>query len=77
MTERYMAPMLGGEVPTLFESPYSKGYDSDVVLMGVPYEGILVADRHTPCIRPAPVRLSRSTPALGLTRPRRPSARPG
>ena len=47
MSGRIVAPMLHGEIPTLFEAPHSQEYDQDVVLLGVPYEGMLVADRHT------------------------------
>lgn len=47
MSERGVAPMLHGEIPTLFEAPQSQDYTKDIVLLGVPYEGILVADRHT------------------------------
>ncbi len=47
MSERGLAPMLHSEIPTLFEAPQSQDYGKDVVVLGVPYEGILVADRHT------------------------------
>jgi arginase family enzyme len=47
MSERRIARMLHDDVPTLFEAPFSESHDSDVVLLGVPYEGILVGDRHT------------------------------
>jgi len=47
MAERRVAQMINGDTPTLFEAPLNKGGAGDVVLMGVPYEGILVADRHT------------------------------
>lgn len=47
MTERRIARMLHDDVPTLFEAPHSTECTEDVVLMGVPYEGMLVADRHT------------------------------
>ena len=47
MAERRIARMLQGDIPTLFEAPLAEGEPSDVVLMGVPYEGILVGDRHT------------------------------
>ncbi len=47
MSERGVAPMLLGEIPTLFEAPQSQEYTKDIILLGVPYEGILVADRHT------------------------------
>lgn len=47
MSERSVAPMLYGEIPTLFEAPLSQDYTKDIILLGVPYEGILVADRHT------------------------------
>ncbi len=39
--------MLHGDVPTLFEAPTAHGSQADIVLLGVPYEGILVADRHS------------------------------
>jgi len=39
--------MLHGEVPTLFEAPKSQDYAQDIILLGVPHEGMLVADRHT------------------------------
>jgi arginase family enzyme len=39
--------MLHHDIPTLFEAPRSNDYAKDVVLLGVPYEGMLVADRHT------------------------------
>lgn len=47
MSERGVAPMLHGEIPTLFEAPQSQDYTKDIVLLGVPYEGMLIADRHT------------------------------
>ena len=47
MAERRLAHMLHGDVPTLFEAPLSEGKTGDVVLLGVPYEGMLVGDRHT------------------------------
>ena len=47
MAERKLARMLHGEVPTLFEAPLAEGETGDVVLLGVPYEGMLVGDRHT------------------------------
>jgi len=47
MAERRIARMLQGDIPTLFEAPLADGESSDVVLMGVPYEGILVGDRYT------------------------------
>jgi guanidinopropionase len=47
MTERRVARILHGDIPTLFEAPLAEGDTGDVVLLGVPYEGILVADRHT------------------------------
>ena len=47
MSERGAAPLLHGEIPTLFEAPQSQDYTKDIILLGVPYEGILVADRHT------------------------------
>jgi arginase family enzyme len=39
--------MLHGDVPTLFEAPRSSEPAADVVLLGVPYEGWLIGDRHT------------------------------
>ena len=45
--DRHLAPMLHNDVPTLFEAPPSQDTSADVVLLGVPYEGILVGDRHT------------------------------
>ncbi len=47
MFDRNVATMLHGEIPTLFEAPPSQDYTKDVILLGVPYEGILLADRHT------------------------------
>ena len=47
MAQRRVARMLYDDVPTLFEAPLSEDCTQDVVLMGVPYEGMLVADRHT------------------------------
>ena len=47
MSKRGVVPMLHGEIPTLFEAPNSQDYTKDVILLGVPYEGMLVADRHT------------------------------
>ncbi len=47
MSKRGLVPMLHGEIPTLFEAPKSQDYTKDVILLGVPYEGMLVADRHT------------------------------
>jgi len=47
MAERRLAQILHGDVPTLFEAPLAEGDTGDVVLLGVPYEGILVGDRHT------------------------------
>ena len=47
MADRRIARILHGDVPTLFEAPLAEGKSSDVVLMGVPYEGILVGDRYT------------------------------
>ena len=47
MAERRLARILHGDVPTLFEAPREVEGDPDVVLLGVPYEGILVGDRHT------------------------------
>ena len=46
MAERRLARMLHGDVPTLFEAPPAEGETGDVVLLGVPYEGMLVGDRH-------------------------------
>ena len=45
--DRHIAPMLHDDVPTLFEAPHSQDTSADVVLLGVPYEGMLVGDRHT------------------------------
>ncbi len=47
MAERRLAHILHGDIPTLFEAPLTEGGSSDVTLLGVPYEGILVGDRHT------------------------------
>lgn len=47
MSKRGLVPMLHDEIPTLFEAPKSQDYTKDVILLGVPYEGMLVADRHT------------------------------
>lgn len=47
MAERRLARILHGDIPTLFEAPLSEGETGDVVLLGVPYEGMLVGDRHT------------------------------
>ena len=47
MSKRRMARMLHDDVPTLFEAPFADQDHSGVVLLGVPYEGALVADRHT------------------------------
>jgi len=47
MAERRLARMLHGDVPTLFEAPLAEGDAGNVVLLGVPYEGLLVADRYT------------------------------
>ncbi len=47
MAERRLARMLHGDVPTLFEAPLAEDETADVVLLGVPYEGMLVGDRHT------------------------------
>jgi arginase family enzyme len=47
MSERRLARMLHADVPTLFEAPLADDNPADVVLLGVPYEGILVGDRHT------------------------------
>lgn len=47
MAGRRTARMLYGDVPTLFEASFSEVASGDVILMGVPYEGILVGDRHT------------------------------
>jgi arginase family enzyme len=47
MAERRLANILHDDVPTLFEAPLADGGPADVVLLGVPYEGILVGDRHT------------------------------
>ncbi len=47
MSERRVMPLLHGEVPTLFEAPLSTDYAKEIVLLGIPHEGILVGDRHT------------------------------
>jgi len=47
MADRRIARMLHDDVPTLFEAPLSEDSNQDVVLVGVPYEGMLVADRYT------------------------------
>jgi len=47
MAERRLARILHGDIPTLFEAPAAEGNPGDVTLLGVPYEGILVGDRHT------------------------------
>lgn len=47
MSERRLARMLHDDVPTLFEAPLADQDVSGVVLLGVPYEGVLVGDRHT------------------------------
>ncbi|HEU4589107.1 MAG TPA: arginase family protein [Gemmatimonadales bacterium] len=47
MSERRVAPILAGDVPTLFEAPVGGPADGNVVLLGVPYEGVKVRDRHT------------------------------
>ena len=47
MAERKVVNMLYDDVPTLFEAPYSKDFNKDIVLLGIPYEGILVGDRST------------------------------
>lgn len=47
MAERRLARLLQADVPTLFEAPLAEGKTGDVVLLGVPYEGMLVGDRHT------------------------------
>lgn len=47
MAKRRLARMLHEDVPTLFEAPLSEGETGDVVLLGVPHEGMLVGDRHT------------------------------
>jgi arginase family enzyme len=39
--------MLHGDVPTLFEAPLIEDKTGDIVLLGVPHEGMLVGDRHT------------------------------
>jgi arginase family enzyme len=39
--------MLHNEIPTLFEAPPLRDEAKGVILLGVPYEGMLVADRHT------------------------------
>jgi len=45
MSKRGLMPMLHGDIPTLFEAQKSQDYTSDVVLLGVPYEGMLVGGR--------------------------------
>ena len=47
MAERKLACMIHDDVPSLFEAPLANDEPADVVLLGVPYEGILVGDRHT------------------------------
>lgn len=47
MSERRLARMLHNNGPTLFEAPLADQDLSGVVLLGVPYEGVLVGDRHT------------------------------
>ncbi len=47
MSERRLAPMLHGDVPTMFEAPPSDQDVSGIVVLGMPYEGVLVGDRHT------------------------------
>jgi arginase family enzyme len=47
MADRRLARVLHDDVPTLFEAPLAEGGSSGVTLLGVPYEGILVGDRHT------------------------------
>ena len=47
MAKRRLAHMLHGDVPSLFEAPLAESESGDVVLLGVPYEGMLVPDRHT------------------------------
>ena len=47
MSERRLAHVLHKDVPTLFEAPLAEGKIGDVVLLGIPYEGMLVGDRHT------------------------------
>jgi arginase family enzyme len=47
MSERRLARILHDNIPTLFEAPLAEGNMGDVTLLGVPYEGILVGDRHT------------------------------
>jgi len=47
MTERRLARMLHGDVPTLFDAPLAQDESGEVVLLGIPYEGMLVGDRHT------------------------------
>jgi arginase family enzyme len=44
-----LAKMLHGDIPTLFEAPLAERdfAHADVILMGIPYEGMLVGDRHT------------------------------
>ena len=47
MADRRLARILHDDVPTLFEAPLAEGGPSGVTFLGVPYEGILVGDRHT------------------------------
>ena len=47
MSERKIARMLHGNVPTLFEAMPANNQTADIVLLGVPYEGLLVGDRYT------------------------------
>ena len=47
MNDRRLARVLHNDVPTLFEAPIADQDVSGVVLLGVPYEGVLVGDRHT------------------------------
>jgi arginase family enzyme len=47
MGERRVAPILEGDIPTLFEAPPGRPDAGNVVLLGVPFEGVKVRDRHT------------------------------
>ena len=45
--ERRVAPILHGDVPTMFEAPLGEPGQAEVALLGVAYEGVKVRDRHT------------------------------
>jgi arginase family enzyme len=47
MSERRVVPIVEGDIPTLFEAPSGGPADGNVVLLGVPFEGVKVRDRHT------------------------------